>query len=301
MNYDENKARREGNIRIGVTIALVSLLMLLLSVAGTIRNSKEVQNKDKQLNKTELSQIQEKDVPTPETVVTEMTDTGISLTAANREFLEGLSGRLKDGDLEGAARLVEADGDSIAEFPCMYSEEMLRHGIKDGTGIVFLKPTVVFYGDFKNGIPDGTVSAISVLSLEEGKRYDYSYGSWKNGKMNGSGECGYRYYDGVTQDITVKTSKNGMFQDDLMQGDITYSSTNRQGETAVWQFQTKDGVIVLNDRWIKETDAKGAVIYKLLANGEKDHAYALSERAIGEDRWRNLILFSQMEGGGTSQ
>lgn len=301
MNYDGNKARREGNIRIGVTIALVSLLMLLLSVAGTIRNSKEVQNKNKQLNKTELSQIQEKDVPTPETVVTEMTDTGISLTAANREFLEGLSGRLKDGDLEGAARLVEANGDSIAEFPCMYSEEMLRREIKDGTGIVFLKPTVVFYGDFKNGMPDGTVSAISVLSLEEGKRYDYSYGSWKNGKMNGSGECGYRYYDGVTQDITVKTSKNGMFQDDLMQGDITYSSTNRQGETAVWQFQTKDGVIVLNDRWIREIDAKGAVIYKLLANGEKDHAYALSERAIGEDRWRNLILFSQMEGGGTSQ
>lgn len=300
MNYDGNKARREENIRIGVTIALVSLLMLLLSVAGTIRNSKEVQNKDKQLKKSELSQIQEKDAPPPEAAVTEMADTGISLTAANREFLEGLSGRLKDGDLEGAARLIETKGDSIAQFPCMYSEEMLIREIKDGTGIVFLKPTVVFYGDFKNGMPDGTASAISVLSLEEGKRYDYSYGSWKNGKMNGSGECGYRYYDGVTQDITVKTSKNGMFQDDLMEGDITYSSTNRQGETAVWQFQTKDGVIVLNDRWIKETDAKGAVIYKLLANGEKDHAYALSERAIGEDRWRNLISFSQIEGG-TSQ
>ncbi len=296
MNYDGNKARREANIRIGVTIALVSLLMLLLSVAGTMRNSKEVQNKDKQLKKTELSQIQEKDAPPPETA-----DTGISLTAANREFLEGLNGRLKEGDLEGAARLIEANGDSIAQFPCMYSEEMLKREIKDGTGIVFLKPTVVFYGDFKNGMPDGTVSAISVLSLEEGKRYDYSYGSWKNGKMNGSGECGYRYYDGVTQDITVKTSKNGMFEEDLMQGDITYSSTNRQGETAVWQFQTKDGVIVLNDRWIKETDAKGSVIYKLLANGEKDHAYALNERAIGEDRWRNLISFSQIEGGGTSQ
>lgn len=299
MNYDGNKARREENLRIGITIVLVSLLMLLLSVAGTIRNSKEVQNKDKQLKKVALSQIQEKDAPAP--AVTEMADAGIALTSANREFLEGLNGRLKDGDLEGAARLIEANGDSIAEFPSMYSEEMLKREIRDGTGIVFLKPTVVFYGDFKNGMPEGTVSAISVLSLEEGKRYDYSYGSWKNGKMNGIGECGYRYYDEVTQDITIKTSKNGMFQDDLMQGDITYSSTNRQGETAVWQFQTKNGVIVLNDRWIKETDAKGAVVYKLLANGEKDHAYALSEQAIGEDRWRNLIAFSQIEGGGTSQ
>jgi hypothetical protein len=301
VKYDGNRTRREETTRIGVTIALVSLLMLLLSLAGTIKNSKEAQNQDKQLKKVQLAQIQAKDAPAPETAVTEMADTGILLTAADREFLEGLNGRLIDGDLEGAARLIEANGSSIAEFPCMYSDQMLKREITDGTGIVFLKPTVVFYGDFKNGVPDGTASAISVLSLEEGKRYDYSYGSWKNGKMNGSGECGYRYYDGVTQDITVKNSKNGMFLEDLMQGDITYSSTNRQGETALWQFQTKDGVIVLDDRWIKETDAKGEVIYKLLANGEKNHAYALSERAIGEDRWRNLISFSQNEGGGASQ
>jgi hypothetical protein len=295
VNYDQNKTKREENIRIGITIALVSLMMLLLSVAGTVRISRETQIKDKQLKKTQLTQIQSEDAPAPKMAVAKTQVTTISLTGADREFLEGLTGRLKDGDLEGAARLIELNESSFGEFPCMYSGETLRREIADGTGMVFLKPTVVFYGDFKDGVPDGTAAAISVLSLEEGKRYDYSYGSWKKGKMNGSGECGYRYYDGVTEDITVKTSKDGMFQDDRMQGQITYSSTNRQGETAVWQFQTKDGVIVLNDRWIKETDAKGAVIYKLLANGEKDHAYALSERAIGEDRWKNLILFSQNE------
>nr|WP_314458834.1 hypothetical protein [uncultured Clostridium sp.] len=296
MNHDLNKTKREENIRLGITIALVSVLMFLLSVAGTVRNSKESQIKE-----TQLSKIPAQDVPAEKMAVTEIQDPGISLTAADQEFLEGLTGRLKEGDLEGAARLVEVNQNSLNEFPSMYSEGRLKREITDGTGLVFLKPTVVFYGDFKNGVPEGTAAAISVLSLEEGKRYDYSYGNWKNGKMNGSGECGYRYYDGVTQDITVKTSKNGMFQNDLMQGEIAYSSTNRQGETAVWQFQTADGVIVLNGQWIKETDEKGAVIYKLLANGEKDHAYALSERAIGEDRWKNLILFSQNEGGGAGQ
>lgn len=296
MNYDLNKTKREENIRIGVTIALVFVLMFLLSVAGTVRNSKEAQIKE-----TQLSKIQAQDAPAEKMAVTETQDPGISLTEADQEFLEGLTGRFKEGDLEGAARFVEENQDFSNEFPCMYFEGTLKREITDGRGLVFLKPTVVFYGDFKNGVPMGTAAAISVFSLEEGKRYDYSYGNWKNGKMNGGGECGYRYYDGVTQDITVKTSKNGMFEDDLMQGEITYSSTNRQGETAVWQFQTADGVIVRNDRWIRETDEKGAVIYKLLANGEKDHAYALSERAIGEDRWKNLILFSQNEGGGTKQ
>ncbi len=301
MNHDLNKTKREDNLRIGITIALVYVLMFLLSVAGTVRNSKEAQIKETQIKETQPSKIQTQDTPAKKMAITETQDPGISLTGDAQEFLEGLTGRFKEGDLEGAARLVEANRDSLNEFPCMYSEGRLKREITDGTGLVFLKSTVVFYGDFKNEVPEGTAAAISVLSLEEGKRYDYSYGNWKNGKMNGSGECGYRYYDGVTQDIAVKTSKNGMFQNDLMEGEITYSSTNRQGETAVWQFQTADGVIVRNDRWIRGTDADGAVIYKLLANGEKYRAYALSERAIGEDRWKNLILFSQNEGGDNKQ
>lgn len=284
------------NYRIGVTIALVFVLMVLLSIAGTIRNSKEAKSKE-----TKLSQAEALDAPAQKRAVVETADVSVSLTEADREFLEGLAGRFKEGDLEGAARLVEANGESFHEFPCMYSEGEMKREITDGTGLVFLKPAVVFYGDFKNGVPEGKVSAISVLQLEEGKRYDYSYGNWKNATMNGSGECGYRYYDGVKEDITVKTSKSGMFQDDIMQGDVTYSSTNRQGETAVWQFSVDNGVIVINDRWIKESDENGKVSYKLLANGEKDHAYTLSELAIGEARWKNLILFTGKKRGGIEQ
>ncbi|MDW2796014.1 hypothetical protein RZO55_00235 [Clostridium boliviensis] len=284
------------NYRIGVTIALVFVLMFLLSIAGTLRNSKEAKSKE-----TKLSQIKVQDAPAKKREVVETADVLVSLTEADLEYLKGLEGCFKDGDLEGAARLVETNGESFHEFPCMYSEGEMKREITDGTGIVFLKPAVVFYGDFKDGVPEGTACAISVLQLEEGKRYDYSYGTWKNGTMNGSGECGYRYYDGVKEDITVKTSKSGMFQEDIMQGDITYSSTNRQGETAVWKFPVSDGVIVLNDRWIKGTDENGKVIYKLLANGEKDHAYTLSELATGEARWKNLILFTGKKRGGIKQ
>ncbi len=58
--------------------------------------------------------------------------------------------------------------------------------------------------------------------------------------MNGSGECGYRYYEGVTQDITVKTSKNGMFQEDLMQGEISLIPVpTGRGETLCGSFRRR--------------------------------------------------------------
>lgn len=281
------------NYRIGITIVFVCILLFLLSWGGTIRNRKESQTE-------EISQKEEwvsKD-PVQAKVFMESSEEDIPLSAENKAFLDGLISLFLDGDLEGAARLLVANPDAFITYPCMYSEGALKREVTSGNGLVFLKPSIVYYGEFKDGVPDGSCTALSVLTLEEGKRYDYSYGSWKNGRMNGEGECGYRYYDGVTKDITVTTSKKGQFKEDFMQGEITYSSTNSQGETAVWQFQTADGVIVPDDRWVKEQDEKGEVKYKLLANGEEDHAYVLSESAIGEERWKNLIVFSQKERGG---
>lgn len=281
------------NNRIIITIVLVCILLFLLSWGGTIRNRNESRTK-------EISQeeVQETHAPAQAKVFMESAEEGVPLTVENRAFLDGLINRFLEGDLEGAARLLEANPDAFITYPCMYLDGELKQEVTTGNGLVFLKPSIVYYGEFKDGVPDGSCTAISVLSLEEGKRYDYSYGSWKNGTMNGEGECGYRYYDGVTEDITVATSKKGQFKEDFMQGEITYSSTNAQGETADWQFQTADGVIVPDDRWVKEQDEKGEVRYKLLANGEEDHAYVLSESAIGEERWKNLIVFSQKERGG---
>jgi len=52
-------------------------------------------------------------------------------------------------------------------------------------------------------------------------------------------------------------------------------------------------VIVRDDRWIRDTEDNGAVIYKLTAKDDDIHAYALGESAIGENRWKNLIVFPQ--------
>ncbi|HBE86000.1 MAG TPA: hypothetical protein DDW53_12160 [Lachnoclostridium sp.] len=277
--------RKRENLRLLLWVGLITVLLLLLSLAGTIRNGKqnEEQAEPKALDETISETI---NVTISETLSDE-----IALSPGDKEFLTQLTGFFDQGDLEGAARLLNSYDIPWKEFPCMYDGAAMREKISSGKGLVFVKASTVFYGNFDYGKPEGECTALQILDLEEGKRYDYSYGTWANGKMNGNGECGYNYYDGVTEDITKLNAKRGIFKDDLMQGEITYTSTNAEGETSVWQFKVADGVIIKDDRWIRDTDSSGAAICKLMAKDDMIHVYALGESAMGEVRWKNLILF----------
>jgi hypothetical protein len=263
-----------------MAIGLTTVLLFLLGYAGTIRNVK---------------MVKEAKTPSQEAfvakVAAEEPDTEISLTLEDKEFLNSLTERFDSGDLEGAARLLSGYEIPWKEFPCMYDGTVMRKELSSAKGLVFSKTSTVFYGEFKDGVPNGTCTALQVISLEEGKRYDYSYGTWANGMMNGNGASGYNYYDGVTDDINKLSAKEGVFKDNRMEGEVTYSSTNAAGENAAWKFTVADGRIVLDDRWIKAVDGSGATTYKLMANDEKNHAYTLTEADLQEDRWKNFIEF----------
>jgi hypothetical protein len=274
---------KKENLHILLWIGLITVLLLLLSVAGSIRNGEEP---SQDITEAEKAEPRAMAVPLNETLSDE-----IILSSGDKEFLTQLTWLFDQGDLEGAARLLNSYEIPWKEFPCMYDGAAMRGKISSGKGLVFVKASTVFYGNFEYGKPEGECAALQILELEEGKRYDYSYGTWVGGKMNGNGECGYNYYDGVTEDVTKLNAKRAAFKDDLMQGEITYTSTNAEGETAVWQFQVSDGVIVKDERWIQDRDSSGAVIYKLMAKDDDVHAYTLGENAMGEVRWKNLILF----------
>lgn len=215
----------------------------------------------------------------------------ISLTEADRSFLDELIKTLGQGDLEGGARLLSDYEIPWKEFPCMYDGEVMKTDVFASHGLVFTKSSTLFYGDFSDGMPQGSCTALQVLDLEEGRRYDYAYGIWEKGELAGEGECGYNYYDGAGPDIARKNAKKGMFKDNRMEGEITYTSTGEDGITSTWQFSVADGVIVIDDKWLKSTDSAGAVIYKLTAQEDPARAYTLSGSAAGEERWKNLISF----------
>ncbi len=280
MNKDETGIKKQNIHRVGIAAGLIALLLCLIGYGKTVgnwRTEKEAKSPSTEAMVAEPSQKEP--------------DTEITLTSEDKEFLNSLIKRFDSGDLEGAARLLDEYDIPWKEFPCMYDGTVMRTELTADRGLVFLKTSTVFYGEFKDGVPNGTCTALQVISLEEGKRYDYSYGTWANGKMNGNGATGYNYYDGVGEEINKLSAKEGVFKDNRMEGEVTYTSTNAAGEKAVWKFLAEDGRIVLDDRWIKGADSFGTTTYKLMANDEKNHAYTLSEADLQEDRWKNFIEY----------
>lgn len=310
MNKKWMDNRKQDKIRVMISIGLTTLLLLLLGAAGTIRNGKAARISESQGTKSQETKSQGAESQRTEsdrmlaarTVLPEVSEETpvpeISLTPEDQDFLNQLTEQIGLGDLDGAARTLNGYKVPWREFPLMYDGTAMKAEVSSGYGLVFTKASTVFYGKFDQGVPQGNCTALQVLELEEGKRYDYAWGTWEKGKMSGNGECGYNYYDGVKSDITKVNAKKGTFKEDLMQGEITYTSTNTAGETTSWQFQVADGVIVPDDRWIRDTDSSGAVIYRLMAKDDDIHAYTLSESAMGEDRWKNLIVYEAWKAGG---
>lgn len=289
VNDKWKEIKRQENLRVLAAILLTALLLFILAVAGTLRNGKMAQNQtETAILKTDAS----KDLERSKIALPEKDSDDIILTQEDQEFLNSLIGYFDSGDLEGAARLLDGYEISWSEFPCMYDGTVMSKALVGTKGLLFLKPSTVFFGEFLNGQPEGSCTALQVITLEEGKRYDYSYGTWSGGKMNGSGASGYNYYDGAIGDINRKSAKEGVFKDDQMEGEVKYTSTNTAGETTKWVFQTLAGKIVLDNRWIQENDSQGGIVYKLMADQDEKHAYTLSESNIEEDRWKNFIEFS---------
>lgn len=289
MNDKWKEIKRQENLRVLAAILLTALLLFILAVAGTLRNGKMTQNQTETANIKKDSSM---DSERSKNALPEKDSDDIALTQADQEFLNSLMGYFDSGDLEGAARLLDGYEISFREFPCMYDGTAMSKKLLGTKGLVFLKPSTVFSGEFLNGQPEESCTALQVITLDEGKRYDYSYGTWSGGMMNGSGASGYNYYDGAVGDINRKSAKEGVFKDDQMEGEVTYTSTNTAGETTKWKFQTLAGKIVLDDRWIQEKDSQGGIVYKLMADQDEKHAYTLSESDIEEDRWKNFIEFS---------
>ena len=287
MKRNEKQGWKNGNLQTLISLSLAVVLLYGLSNTGFFREEK----------KTKLDVETTKETESVKTLLNTILNK-IPFTATDKEILLKLSNQFSEGDLEGAARVLYEYEAPFNEYPFFFDGNTIKTKLGTGKGLVFLKSSICYYGELVDGKPHGRGTLLSVLKLKEGKRYDYSYGLFQNGQMNGEGECGYHYYDEMEQEVAVKTAKKGMFLKDLMEGEIVYASTNASGDTAQWQFQVKDGVIVPDDRWIQDLEEDGSLVYKLPEKEDKEHVYLLTEGGIKESRWKNLIVFDNLIKGG---
>lgn len=220
----------------------------------------------------------------------------IKLTDGEEELVRKLSQAFENHDLEGAARILNTNADSfqslflgkLADETCLFDGVVMKDEAQ-GRGLAFQRAGTVFYGDFKAGRPSGRCVALQAVSLDDGVRYDYSIGGWSDGKMEGEGECGYDYYQGISGDGVKRTVKRGAFSADLMEGAITYSSIGGDGANATWSMSVQDGVIVLDDSWVFDEAGDGTPVYRLASDADEAQAYVVKKNDMEKVLWKNMI------------
>lgn len=246
--------------------------------------------------------IEESSVQKPETgdgrATLEMTEAPEQefLTKEQDDLLNQLLELMKANDLAGAASILEARKPEITKLievtfagrRYLYHEDGIADSI-EGRGLVLTSPSTLFYGIFAGGVPEGTSVALQALVLEE-PRYDYAIGNWSDGKMSGYGTSGYTYYEGTGEADGLKTEKSGTFKDNLMEGEIRYTSISNEGNSVTWIILAHEGVTQLDERWsYKEARDE----YSLLAENDESHVYLLKGADSDAAIWLNRITWDK--------
>lgn len=215
------------------------------------------------------------------------------------ELLDGITLAMKEKNWQEAAALLHQNEQKLqylfyqvmeGSYYC-YRDGFLSETV-EGTGLVLKKPGSVFYGSFQNRMPQGEGTALRVIQLDA-LRYDYSDGSWNRGQMEGNGTVGYDYYEGIQDkgnQAVQKVLKEGVFDQDLIEGACSYYTTNSKGESSRWDMHAEKGRVVLDERWTYEEEKQ---LYYLASNQDSGHAYTLSESAKDQPSFRNMLPWKE--------
>lgn len=225
---------------------------------------------------------------------TEAEPENCEVSTAEQAILDELWKCLEEGDEEGAARVLnDNDGQlqilfytTMEVFDWRFDGQRLTDDL-NGKGLVFRRPTSIYYGELKNGCPEGEGTMLQAVRVGAG-RYDFAKGSWKRGKLEGEGVSGYRHYEEPEEEDLMEVVKEGVFQENLMDGMVTYTGVNKAGEDTRWQFAAAQGVTVLDESW-EYLEDKGE--YRLFSEGDDTHAYILPQAEMGAAIWKNQVTW----------
>jgi len=220
------------------------------------------------------------------------------LNEQERAAVQRLAAAVKSGNKERIASELLADGDTLSWlYYETFGEERYRYDGTEfrtdlaGEGMVLTGAASVFYGSFGENGPEGRCTALQAVELEK-PRYDYSEVIWKDGRMDGAGVSGYRYYQGPPQGEAEEIRREGRFVRGKMEGTITYRNTGSDGVTATYTMEVKEGVTQPDDRWIPGPEEG---VYHLEADDNPAYAYALTEEEMKQPRWVNLLVWDVEE------
>lgn len=247
-----------------------------------------------------------------ETAVTEETEAAeteptvlLPVDEEEEELLAGLYVAMEKKDLSLAAKLLNGNQETLKQLVketlggkryLFFEEEGRRRmeelsRIGEGRGLVLSRFNTAFFGNFKAGRPEGDCTAIQAMVLKQ-PRYTFAAGEWKQGKLDGKGETGYRYYEAAPEGGYRAIKKKGTYVENLLDGPFAYEAESGNGNVFSWNMEAKAGVTVLSESWEYSQSQKE---YRLYAECAPDRPYILSEDRADDVMWNNLILWMEVD------
>lgn len=197
----------------------------------------------------------------------------------------------EEGDRDGAASFIIENTQTIEhllndklnkELYVFDGDKFKKLENEHASGLVLKNGNTAFFGDFENGVPNGNATAIKAYTADS-YRYDYAFGNWKDGMLDGQGTAGFAYpkHDSETTNVI----REGNFVSNLMEGDVKYVNEHADQSRAEWSLTVAQGKIVLDGRW--KYDEKDGV-YRLIAS-DNANIYELKPNEVENTTWKNSL------------
>lgn len=220
---------------------------------------------------------------------------GISLRREDLDYLQELETFIAGVSVHQAARQLARDEERLYAIRESVSQVLGNETLYicggrpvsslTGMGLAVREDHTCFYGNFREGRPEGVCTAIACF---HGKTsgYEYSMGIWKNGRMEGLGITGKYSWKNEEKERGTQEQTSGVFQEDYLDGQLTYEQIDPQGRSCWWEIRAEEGRTCLDQRWIFRP-ALGE--YRLLSEKEKRAFFVLPQNLLEQVWWENRV------------
>lgn len=212
-----------------------------------------------------------------------------------REFLSHLEEFISGASVHQAAKRLAEDRQQLRAIRetagQIFGEEVLYFydgrfvSSFSGMGLAIREDDVCFYGNFRNGRPEGVCTAIA-CGDEESSGYEYSMGIWKNGQMEGLGITGKYSWDEDRKEEGLEEQISGVFQKDRLDGKLTYEQVDAKGRSCWWEITAEEGKTCLDPRWAFWQPLGE---YRLLSEREERAFFVVPQNLLEQVWWENRV------------
>lgn len=220
-----------------------------------------------------------------------------NISVKEKEALKKLYKDMKLGLFEEAANVIIDNSNifenlfqnTLEDTPYLFDgENLLDLKSNDNNKYLLIHDASTFYyGYIKFEKPYGKGNIIHAYKSDF-KRYNYSFGTWSYGKLNGFGETGRAIVGEVPANTNVLYSLKGDFKDDLLDSSVELSIIDEKGIINMYKFNIKKGSIVIDNNLEYNRNKKSYEISSIFDELKK---YTIKESEIYDIQWINSVIF----------